>query len=83
MEFCSECGTMMMPQEKGKHIWLVCPNCDHYRKLKEEDDYKIGEKKRNGSKVAVIEKDESEKKIKKPDYDIDTDACADLYENGY
>lgn len=84
MEFCSECGTMLMPQEKGKHIWLVCPNCGHYRKLKKEDDYKFGENREKGkeSEIAIIE-DEKKRKIRKPEYDIDTDAYTDLYEGGY
>lgn len=83
MEFCSECGTMLMPQEKGKHTWLVCPECGHYRKLKEEDDYKIGSEKEEGeeSEVAVIE-EETGRKIEEPDYDIDTDAYAEIYEEG-
>lgn len=82
MEFCSECGTVLMPKEKGKNTWLVCPDCDHYRKLKEEDDYKIGEEKEKEKKdVTVIEEEES-KKIKEPEYDLDTDAYAEMYEEG-
>lgn len=73
-----------MPQEKGKHTWLVCPNCGHYKKLKKEEDYKIGsERKRDeSSKVAVIE-EEKKRKFKEPKYDIDTDAYAEIYEEGY
>lgn len=83
VKFCSECETMLMPQEKGKHTWLVCPDCGHYKKLKEEDGYRFGEKKeKEESKVAVIEK-EKKRKIKEPDYDIDTDAYAEIYEESY
>lgn len=81
MKFCPECGTMLMPQEKGKYTWLVCPNCESYQKLKEEDDYKIQEEKekREEKKVAVVEEDKK-LEIKEPDYDLDTDACMELYE---
>lgn len=84
MKFCSECGAMLMPQEKGKHTWLVCPDCGHYEKLKDEEDYRFGEEKRKGeeSKVAVVEEDKK-RKIKEPDYDIDTDAYAEIYEESY
>lgn len=84
MEFCSECGTMLMPQKKGKYIWLVCPDCGHYRKLKKEEDYKIGEEKSKEEKpkVAVVE-EETTRKIERPDFDIDTDAYAEIYEEEY
>ncbi len=83
MEFCSECGTMLMPQKKGKYIWLVCPECGHYRKLKEEDDYKIGKENENGeSEVAVVE-EETARKIEEPDYEIDPDAYTEIYEEEY
>ncbi len=80
MKFCPECGTMLMPQEKGENTWLVCPNCESYQKLKEEDDYKIEEERREGEekKVAVVE-EESEVEIKEPDYDLDTDAAMEFY----
>lgn len=83
MEFCPECGTILMPQEKGKHTWLVCGNCGRYKKLKEEE-YKFGEEREDDTKsgIVVIEK-EKNLKIKEPDYDLDTDACAEMYEEGY
>lgn len=81
MKFCPECGTMLMPQEKGKNTWLVCPNCESYQKLKEEDDYKIKEERREGKekKVVVVE-EESGVEIREPDYDLDTDAAMEFYE---
>lgn len=88
MKFCSNCGTMLIPKEKGKGIKLVCPECGHWKKLKDEDDYKISGKKtkKKPEKVAVVEEEEEEKKKKKrieeETYDIDTDAYAELYE-GY
>lgn len=62
MKFCPKCGTMLMPQEKGENTWLVCPNCESYQRLKEEEDYKIKEERSKGEekKVAVVEK---EKKV--------------------
>lgn len=73
---------MLMPQEKGKHTWLVCPDCGHYRKLKKEEDYKISSQKKESGKgeVAVIE-EEKKRKIKQPEYDIDTDAYSEMYED--
>lgn len=80
MEFCSKCGTILMPQEKGKNVWLVCPDCGSYKKLKKEEDYKIGEEKKRGekSKVAIVE-EERKTKIKEPDYDLDTDVNPEFY----
>lgn len=83
MEFCSKCDRILMPKEKGKHIWLVCPKCGHYNKLKSENDYKIGKDvKREKPEVAIIE-GSKKREIKEPKYDIDTDACTQIYEDSY
>ena len=85
MEFCSKCGTILMPQKKDDEFWLGCPDCGHTRKLTKEDDYRIDEikKERKGKGVAVVEEKGDKKRIKEPNYEIDTDAYAELYEEGY
>lgn len=80
MEFCPECGTMLMPKEKGENMWLVCPDCDSYKKLKEEEDYRKGEEKKKGKEKEVTIVEEERKKIEQPDYDLDTDdAYSEMY----
>lgn len=82
MKFCPECGTILLPEEKGKGIKLVCPNCGRWKKLKKEEDYKIDVKKKEkrSEKVTVIEK-KKKKRYEEPEYDIDMDAYAELYES--
>ncbi len=80
MEFCPECGTILMPKEKGENIWLVCPDCGSYKKLKEEEGYRIGEEKKKGKEKEVVVVEEERKKIEQPDYDLDTDdAYSEMY----
>lgn len=71
-----------MPKMKGKGIKLVCPNCGSWRKLKKKDDYKISERKeKKPEEIAVVEEKKKKKKRRKEEeYDIDTDAYAELYE---
>lgn len=73
----------MMPKMKGKSIKLVCSNCGTWRKIKKEEDYKFGEKRqKKAEKIAVVEEGEVKKKRRKEEeYDIDTDAYAELYES--
>ncbi|KXB02490.1 hypothetical protein AKJ43_01615 [candidate division MSBL1 archaeon SCGC-AAA261D19] len=80
---------MLMPRVKGKGIKLVCSNCGSWQKLTNENDYKIGgrKKERKTGKVAVVERSEEEEEKRKKKlreelgYDIDTDAYAELYES--
>ncbi|MBS3815754.1 MAG: hypothetical protein KGY45_04250 [Hadesarchaea archaeon] len=73
-----------MPKMKGSSIKLVCSNCGKWRKIKKEDDYKIGEKKKKkkSEEIAVVEEEKKKKKRRKEEqYDIDTDdAHAELYD---
>ncbi len=82
MEFCSECGTIMMPKHKDNSVWLVCSNCGHSQELKQENDYKIGSqsKKEKKPEVAVIEK-ETRKRYREPNYDLDLDPYAEIYDD--
>lgn len=81
MEFCSECGTIMMPKEGDDGIFLVCSNCGNSVKLEREDDYKIGSQKEKDRKtgVAIIEESKA-RKYSEPDYDIDMDAYVEIYD---
>ena len=82
MEFCPECGTVMMPKQRDGSVWLVCSNCDFSEELKQENDYKIGSQKKKEKKpeVAVIEK-ETVSKHQEPDYDLDLDAYEEIYDD--
>lgn len=84
MKFCPECGKMLMPQKENENTTLVCPNCGRKETLSEEKSYKFGKdkKKRKKGDVAVVEEEER-KKIEEPEYEIDTDAYAEMYEEGY
>lgn len=83
MEFCQKCGTILLPQKKKKVIWLVCPKCGYYKHIKEPEHYKLIQlKERRNLKVPILEYEEK-RKFEQPDYDIDTDEFADLYEDTY
>ncbi|MGQ4913762.1 MAG: transcription factor S [Candidatus Asgardarchaeia archaeon] len=46
MEYCSECGALLVPKRiKGK-LKLVCPSCGYEKEVSSESvaDYRIGEK---------------------------------------
>ncbi len=80
MEFCPECGTMLVPNDEEGEVKLLCPECGNEEKMTEEDKYKKGEEKKKGKEkeVAVVEKER--KKIEEPDYDLDTDdAFSEMY----
>lgn len=83
MEFCPKCGTVMMPKMKGKGMKLVCSDCGKWRKIKREEDYKFGEsKQRKIEGVIIIEEGDIKKKRRREEeYEIDTDAYAELYES--
>ncbi len=83
MEFCSDCGSMLVPREGDGQV-LECPDCGNEEKLSDEGDYKIKEEKkgRKSPEVAVVE-DEEEKKIQRQEYDIDDDVKAEVFEETY
>ncbi len=83
MEFCSECGTMLVPK-KDKSEVLVCPDCGNEEKLDSERDYQIKEEKKKGKEpgVAVVE-ESKEKRIREQEYDIDDDVMEDVFEETY
>lgn len=79
MEFCPECGTMLLPKEDGENK-LVCPDCGNEEKLEEEESYKIGEEKEKGKEKEVAIVEEERKELEQPDYDLDTDdAYSEMY----
>ncbi|KXB05767.1 hypothetical protein AKJ51_04835, partial [candidate division MSBL1 archaeon SCGC-AAA382A20] len=82
MEFCSECGTMLVPGKDKKS--LTCPDCGAKKRLDSEKDYKLMEenKDKKAPGVAVVEGEE-EKRIEEPKYDIDTDVKAEIFEETY
>ena len=79
MEFCPECGTMLLPKEGGENK-LACPDCGNEEKLEEEESYKIGEEKEKGKEKEVAIVEEERKELEQPDYDLDTDdAHSEMY----
>ena len=79
MEFCPECGTMLLPK-KGEENILTCPDCGNEKKLEKEENYKIGEEKKKGKEKEVAIVEEERKSIEQPDYDLDTDdAYSEMY----
>ncbi|MFP4006061.1 MAG: hypothetical protein ACLFUR_05000 [Candidatus Hadarchaeia archaeon] len=84
MEFCSDCGKMLMPKKSDDEMTLECPNCGHTKKLFREKDYRFGKEKKNrkNADVAVVE-EEKKTKIEQTEFEIDTDAYAEMYEEGY
>ena len=41
MEFCPECGKLLIPKKKGKSKFLVCERCGYEDKLKANDGYEV------------------------------------------
>ena len=74
---------MLVPKNGEKKV-LQCPDCGNEEKLNDEGDYKIKEEKKEGKspEVAVVEEGEG-KKIKEPEYDIDDDVKAEVFEETY
>jgi len=44
MEFCPECGKLLIPTKKGKLKVLACSKCGYESKLKQEDSYEVSNK---------------------------------------
>jgi len=43
MEFCPECGKLLIPKKKGKSKLLVCAKCGYESKLSGEDKYEVSD----------------------------------------
>ena len=41
MEFCPECGKLMIPKKKGKSKALYCAKCGYESKLDEKEGYEV------------------------------------------
>ena len=43
MEFCPECGKLLIPKKKGKTKSLVCAKCGYESKLSRKDEYEVSD----------------------------------------
>jgi len=43
MEFCPECGKLLIPKKKGKSRILVCAKCGYESKLSQKDKYEVSD----------------------------------------
>ncbi|MHA1953324.1 MAG: DNA-directed RNA polymerase subunit M [Candidatus Heimdallarchaeaceae archaeon] len=43
MEFCPECGKLLIPKKKGKSKLLVCAKCGYESKLTGKDAYEVSD----------------------------------------
>jgi len=43
MEFCPECGKILIPKKKGKSKILVCVKCGYERKLRTKKSYEVAD----------------------------------------
>ncbi len=41
MEFCPECGKLLIPKKKGKLKMLVCAKCGYEGKLEKDESYEV------------------------------------------
>ncbi len=41
MEFCPECGKLLIPKKKGKSKMLVCAKCGYEGKLEKGESYEV------------------------------------------
>ncbi|MDI6722714.1 MAG: transcription factor S [Candidatus Aenigmarchaeota archaeon] len=57
LEFCGKCGSIMVPEKKGKSITLKCRKCKA-TKRKDAKTIKLFEEKKSRSSVAIIEHDD-------------------------
>ncbi len=53
MKFCPKCGSMMLPEKRGRKLVLRCPTCGYEEVVKsnETKEYNIEVKSRNTEKV--------------------------------
>jgi len=54
MKFCPKCGSLLVPEKRGKEKYLVCPKCGYREKLKETADLSIKEKPEEERKKVVV-----------------------------
>lgn len=79
MEFCPNCGTLLVPTKINRAIFLTCPRCAYKSKTKKISEYKISEKGKEPHEVAVIvdkkgkqkKPNQKEFEIEPPEYDED------------
>ena len=43
MEFCPDCGKLLIPKKKGKSKVLACAKCGYESKLAEKDNYEVAD----------------------------------------
>ena len=43
MEFCPDCGKLLIPKKKGKSKLLVCAKCGYERKLSAKTSYEVSD----------------------------------------
>ena len=62
MEFCPECGKLLIPKKKGKSRILVCAKCGYESKLSQKDKYEVSDevehKATEITEVVVVEGEE-------------------------
>ena len=57
LEFCDKCGSILVPEKKGKSITLKCRKCKFTRR-KDAKTVKLVEEKKKTHSVVIIEKDD-------------------------
>jgi len=57
MEFCPECGKLLIPKKKGKSKLLVCVKCGYESKLTGKDKYEVSDdvEHKNSDITEVVE----------------------------
>lgn len=58
VEFCKKCGSIMLPEKRGKSISLKCRKCGHHTK-KGPKDIRIIEENPKVKGVVILEKNET------------------------
>ncbi|MBY9001902.1 MAG: DNA-directed RNA polymerase subunit M [Candidatus Heimdallarchaeota archaeon] len=43
MEFCPDCGKLLIPKKKGKAKVLTCPRCGYESKLVQTESYEVAD----------------------------------------
>lgn len=61
MEFCPNCGKLLVPKKKGNTKKLVCPKCGYESKLDSKEKYEVSDevKHKSSERLEVIEVDDS------------------------
>ncbi|MBU3904879.1 MAG: transcription factor S [Nanoarchaeota archaeon] len=59
MDFCDKCGSVVVPQQRGNKLVLVCAKCGKQKNVKKANDFKITvSTKRKTDKIIVVSKNE-------------------------